>query len=99
MTKFSNESMEVVTVNIPKSYLKYIKDICDKENAEEFLGFEPSRSEFFRHAVKDKIMRDAELSLFLEGEKRDWIKRERLNKIEMDLNLIKIPYTTKKKPL
>ena len=100
MTKYQNDSMKVTTVNLPKIYLRHIRRLCDKENASEVLGFEASISEYVRHAVKDKIMRDNNLELFFQ-EKRKWQIQERMNKLEKELTLIKVPYnpSTKRKPL
>ena len=101
--KIQNHSMRIVTINVPEVYLRYIKMQCDKENARENLGFEPSRSEYVRHAIKDKIIRDNALGMFFEKEFKDdkvWEVRNATMKLENQLEVVRVPYTnSKREPL
>ena len=98
-----NHSMRIVTINVPEVYLAYIKAQCDKENAMDHLGFEPSRSEYIRHAIKDKIIRDNELGMFFKKsmmKNKDWDVRDVSSKLEEELTLVRVPYVhSRRKPL
>jgi Arc/MetJ-type ribon-helix-helix transcriptional regulator len=59
-TSISEEdNMKVVTINLPKPYLAYIKTLMD-------WGITPSRSEYVRRAVEDKIREDMKLRLYID---------------------------------
>ena len=51
--KGRNEKLVIITVNVPETYLKYIKKLKEK-------GFVSSRSEYIRWSVANQINRDLE---------------------------------------
>lgn len=62
--KRKKEPMKIVTINVPKAYLKTIKKICKIQRNLRTQGYEvpeyidfPSRSEFVRTAIRDALIK------------------------------------------
>lgn len=48
-------NMEIITINLPKNYIKFIKKMCEKKNI-------PSRSEFLRISLSEFLDGEIELN-------------------------------------
>jgi Arc/MetJ-type ribon-helix-helix transcriptional regulator len=107
MPNYTNKSMEIVTINLPKAYLRHIEDLIDFDNFEEVFGYEPSRSELIRHATREYIIKTyglARLLIKFKIEKRKILektiyKEERvLAEVRRREKEVKdIPYSTKRR--